>query len=357
MKVEEINEKLFGKWIPVNAEILGLNLDNPYKIKINDIQSQPELINTKTGKILKGEILDGYVVYRFNGINRKRSRVILSTYSKQLDIDKFNDINNYCIDHINRNRLDDSLQNLRLTTISNNIKNRNSTTKNRYTYYFKYNINGNLIWKKLADDLSQKEIKYIQGRIRDYGEQPNKFGFYYKIKSQYLIDLENKYGDINKLQYPWYKCVESSDYIINSIGIVKNTKTNKICTQSEDSHGYMKVCINRKQYFVHRLLMEAVLNKKLDRKEIIDHIDTNIKNNSIENLRLTTSKGNMNNVNTKNKLGKKIAQIDILTQKQLNTFNSITEAAQYLGKKSISTIGKAARGIQSQAYGYIWKFI
>lgn len=53
--------------------------------------------------------------------------------------------------------------------------------------------------------------------------------------------------------------------------------------------------------------MEAVLNKKLDRKEIIDHIDTNIKNNSIENLRLTTSKGNMNNVNTKNKLGKKIA--------------------------------------------------
>lgn len=39
MKVEEINEKLFGKWIPVNAEILGLNLDNPYKIKINDIQS------------------------------------------------------------------------------------------------------------------------------------------------------------------------------------------------------------------------------------------------------------------------------------------------------------------------------
>ena len=69
----------------------------------------------------------------------------------------------------------------------------------------------------------------------------------------------------------------------------------------------MKVCINRKQYFVHRVLIEAVLNRKLDRKEIVDHIDTNRKNNSIENLKLTTPKGNMTNTNTKNKLGKKIA--------------------------------------------------
>ena len=112
MEIEEINIELLGKWIPVNAQILGLDLDNPYKIRINDIQSQPELINTKTGNILKGEVLDGYVIYRFNGINRKRSRVIISTYSKQLDIDKFNNINEYCIDHINRNKLDDSLQNL-----------------------------------------------------------------------------------------------------------------------------------------------------------------------------------------------------------------------------------------------------
>ena len=34
---------------------------------------------------------------------------------------------------------------------------------------------------------------------------------------------------------------------------------------------------------------------------------TNRKNNSIGNLKLTTPKGNMNNTNTKNKLGKKIA--------------------------------------------------
>ena len=357
MEIEEINKELLGKWVPVNAQILGLDLDNPYKIRINDIQSQPELINTKTGNILKGEILDGYVIYRFKGVNRKRSRVIISTYSKQLDIDKFNNINEYCIDHINRNKLDDSLQNLRLTSISINNKNRSSINKSNYTYYFKYNKNGDLIWKKSADDLSYKEIKYIQGRIRDYGEQPNKLGFYYKIKSQYLIDLENKYGDIDKLQYQWYKCIESSDYIINSIGIVKNTKTNKICTQNEDQHGYMKVCINRKPYLVHRVLIEAVLNRKLDRKEVVDHIDTNRKNNSIENLKLTTPKGNMNNTNTKNKLGKKIAQINILTHEQLNVFNSITEAAKFLGEKSISTIGKAARGVYTQAYGYIWKFV
>ena len=48
MEIEEINKELLGKWVPVNAQILGLDLDNPYKIRINDIQSQPELINTKT---------------------------------------------------------------------------------------------------------------------------------------------------------------------------------------------------------------------------------------------------------------------------------------------------------------------
>ena len=54
-------------------------------------------------------------------------------------------------------------------------------------------------------------------------------------------------------------------------------------------------------------MIEAVLNRKLDRKEVVDHIDTNRKNNSIENLKLTTPKSNINNTNTKNKLGKKIA--------------------------------------------------
>lgn len=55
---------------------------------------------------------------------------------------------------------------------------------------------------------------------------------------------------------------------------------------------------------------------------------------------------------------RKILQIDKNTKQILNTFNSIKEAALFIGKKDgISSIVKAARGIKRQtAYGFLWKY-
>lgn len=51
--------------------------------------------------------------------------------------------------------------------------------------------------------------------------------------------------------------------------------------------------------------MEYLLRRNLKKGEIIDHINTIKTDNSFSNLRVTDQKGNMNNVNTLEKLSEK----------------------------------------------------
>jgi hypothetical protein len=56
--------------------------------------------------------------------------------------------------------------------------------------------------------------------------------------------------------------------------------------------GYLRVSVNRKFYYVHRLIWAMHYGSAPD---ILDHIDGNPANNTIENLRPTTHSGNMRN--------------------------------------------------------------
>ena len=74
--------------------------------------------------------------------------------------------------------------------------------------------------------------------------------------------------------------------------VVKNT--------GNDKNGYNQVRVNGKLWFRHRLVMAAykpdfdINNNKL----VIDHIDENRLNNSMDNLRVTNKSGNAYNVSS-----------------------------------------------------------
>lgn len=53
---------------------------------------------------------------------------------------------------------------------------------------------------------------------------------------------------------------------------------------------------NKKTLFLHRAIMERVLNRPLEKGEIVDHTDGNGLNNCRENLRLVTHQQNMFNI-------------------------------------------------------------
>lgn len=68
---------------------------------------------------------------------------------------------------------------------------------------------------------------------------------------------------------------------------------------------------------------------------------------------------------TREKLKKEIKQIDLDTQKVINTFNSVQDACVYIKKeKSIQSkynsmraqISQCARGLKKQAFGYRWEY-
>ena len=67
-----------------------------------------------------------------------------------------------------------------------------------------------------------------------------------------------------------------------------------------NKNGYKILCINRKNYLVHRVIAYLFLGLNIDNpKEIIDHIDRNPSNNKIENLRIVSYTQNQWNVGAK----------------------------------------------------------
>lgn len=71
-----------------------------------------------------------------------------------------------------------------------------------------------------------------------------------------------------------------------------------------DPRNYIQVKYNGVIYLAHRIIWE-LFNPKLENGEVIDHIDGNRLNNSIENLRVTTYSGNNRNrkLSCKNTIG------------------------------------------------------
>jgi hypothetical protein len=50
--------------------------------------------------------------------------------------------------------------------------------------------------------------------------------------------------------------------------------------------GYMRICINGQRILKHRFLMMEYLGRKLEKWEIVHHIDGDNTNNSLENLQI-----------------------------------------------------------------------
>ena len=109
---------------------------------------------------------------------------------------------------------------------------------------------------------------------------------------------------------------------------------------------------------VHRLVWLA-FNGPIPEGLEINHKHEVKTNNALLNLELATHSQNMNygtcSKRISEKLSKRIQMLD-KNNNTLKTFNSLTEAAQFLNKKSVGNISRCLNGYRKSAYGYKWKF-
>lgn len=160
------------------------------------------------------------------------------------------------------------------------------------------------------------------------------------------------------------------NYTVSEDGTIFSAKVNRTLTPSDNGAGYLRVNLDGKYYYVHRLVAEAFVDNPNNYSEV-NHKDENKKNNHYLNLEWCTSEYN-NNYGTKKERGVqtrkennsyvtpesaiKVQMLDKKTEEIIQEFDSIKEAGRFLGK-SASHINEAAHGKRNSAYGYKWRII
>lgn len=173
----------------------------------------------------------------------------------------------------------------------------------------------------------------------------------------------------NWLPIPEYEDLYEIDTFGNIKSLDRKVRNNngfrvikgKILKPKLDDKGYYRIGLtkNKKQkfYFIHRLVALTFIPNP-NNYPIINHKDSNPKNNYVENLEWCDSKYNNNYGNRNKKIGvansKKVKQYD-LKGNYIKTWSSIMQVERTL-KIQNSNIVKNCKGRSNKAGGYIWKY-
>ena len=196
---------------------------------------------------------------------------------------------NIVVDHINRNKIDYHIDNLRFVSYGENNKNRD-IPKEMY--------NAALIDKQtfqyvsFLKHYSKKEIRKFERLIT-----PTTFINYFTDDLLKLVQEGTiSFKDLEKTH--WVKISEIFE--ISKYGVLRKKKKNGYfyTLGTKNYSGYFRVTLDKnKQKLVHFLVAKEFINggKDIPSDIVIDHIDTNRGNNNFLNLRLVSQSENMNN--------------------------------------------------------------
>lgn len=163
-------------------------------------------------------------------------------------------------------------------------------------------------------------------------------------------------------------------YLVSNLGRVKSivpyagTHERILKQYLNPNTGYMFVCLaNGKKIVngtqrtaykirdVHRLVAETFLDNPAS-LPCVNHKDENKQNNSVDNLEWCTAKYNSNYGHCREKMSKKVGAFDPASGKLVQTFVSLSEAAQWV-RGYPGNISSCCKGKIKTAYSYQWKYV
>lgn len=239
------------------------------------------------------------------------------------------------INHKNMNKSDNCLSNLEWSSASlNNLStNRKSTSDKGYVYY-QYNKSGKLL--RIFN--STEEVRSFYPGYRkclDNGKYKN--GFRFERLNKNVLDYLKEHPIVEN---GWYvnKFITTHRVEANLCGVLRINGKLTIGTLEKPALTY-RVKLNKKSILVHRLVYETISGSKIPEEMVIDHIHRVSKengiNNEYSNLRLCSSKENMNNPETLVIMGISCRIIDINSGNIVKKFISKKDARNYLNTPKV----------------------
>jgi hypothetical protein len=318
--------------------------------------------NKNTGRILKPANQGGY--YNVGLSNVKTKSVSIHRLVAIAFIP--NPENKLHVNHIDKNSLNNKLENLEWATPKENNIHKNAgvifPTSNQLLAVFRIDKNTNEILDKydsidlaskwIVDNGYSSSLHNVHSGVScaARGVYKSSFGFKWKIDKG--ENLENEiWKEIN---------IEGKDtqgYFISSLGRFKNKKGVIMKNYKPHHSGYIYLRVNRLKYALHRLVALTFIENN-ENKPFVNHIDGIKTNNCVDNLEwVTCAENNLHN----HKIGlittfkRKITQYDINMNK-IKDFQSIVGASKELNM-SKSNIKAVLYKKQNTAGGFIFKYL
>jgi hypothetical protein len=333
--------------IKTEKHLIQLDSNKIWKICVENsnykISNHGDVFSVTSNKILKPYLNVYYVIQLcLNGVytTYKIHRLVYSAFKGVIPKNKV-------VDHIDRNKLNNHIDNLQLATRSENALNIDPyIQKLRKVHQFTLNNEFIKEWNSVKE--INEMLGFCEGHIGNVCSGVYKQG--YGFKWNYVDKIIDLQGYKEVIVYnDNYK-----NYMIDTKGNVINRHHILMSPQINNDYKTIKLTSSltgqSKRFRINQLVAMTFLDNP-NKLPYVNHIDENRSNNDVNNLEWCTQLHN-----ARHSCGKRVNQINIKDGSVVNTFNSISEAAEYLNIKSESCISDVCRGKQKTAYGFKWEY-